>query len=242
MATKLWIKSPDPSKQCCDCAGKSGPCDSCCSLVIGDTAYDVPFANLTTAQAEMTNSIFSCFLCGNFQGSDVRARQSISISKSSTSLIIVDSLLDPNFFTNSDGEAPTSVSSSFAFDFIVKKGDIITIGVSAFMNQSFVLEPAIMFLNGTGKNQSYQGMGLTNFPLAPYPQLGNPFSFTVVEDGSYAGFFAVACGGTSNASKPMKGDVTWSFSSQKGISMCPIFVKYYDDKGKVKKLPCSYLP
>lgn len=29
--TKIWIKGPDPNKQCCGCEGKSGPCSSCCS-------------------------------------------------------------------------------------------------------------------------------------------------------------------------------------------------------------------
>ena len=27
---KVWLKSVDPSKQCCGCEGKSSPCDSCC--------------------------------------------------------------------------------------------------------------------------------------------------------------------------------------------------------------------
>lgn len=27
---KIWLKSVDPSKQCCGCEGKSGPCASCC--------------------------------------------------------------------------------------------------------------------------------------------------------------------------------------------------------------------
>lgn len=26
---KIWLKSPDPNKQCCGCEGKTGPCDSC---------------------------------------------------------------------------------------------------------------------------------------------------------------------------------------------------------------------
>jgi len=30
---KIWLKSPDPSKQCCGCEGKTGPCDSCSSCV-----------------------------------------------------------------------------------------------------------------------------------------------------------------------------------------------------------------
>lgn len=27
---KIWIKGPDSSRQCCECEGKSSPCDSCC--------------------------------------------------------------------------------------------------------------------------------------------------------------------------------------------------------------------
>ena len=26
---KIWLMNPDPSKQCCGCAGKKGPCDTC---------------------------------------------------------------------------------------------------------------------------------------------------------------------------------------------------------------------
>jgi hypothetical protein len=29
---KIWLKSPDPNKQCCDCSVKKGPCDFCCSF------------------------------------------------------------------------------------------------------------------------------------------------------------------------------------------------------------------
>lgn len=29
---KIWLKSPDPTKVCCECAGKTGPCDSCMKI------------------------------------------------------------------------------------------------------------------------------------------------------------------------------------------------------------------
>ena len=31
---KFWLKSVDPSKQCCGCEGKSSPCDNCCAIPI----------------------------------------------------------------------------------------------------------------------------------------------------------------------------------------------------------------
>lgn len=31
---KIWLKSVDPSRQCCGCEGKTGPCDSCCERQI----------------------------------------------------------------------------------------------------------------------------------------------------------------------------------------------------------------
>lgn len=43
MATpKIWLMGPDPSKQCCACGSKTGPCDSCSSC-LGEK-YNVDFA------------------------------------------------------------------------------------------------------------------------------------------------------------------------------------------------------
>lgn len=45
---KIWLRSPDPNKQCCGCEGKTGPCSYCC-LITGDfapTIKDVYLGNL----------------------------------------------------------------------------------------------------------------------------------------------------------------------------------------------------
>ncbi len=58
---KIWLKSVDPSHQCCGCEGKAGPCDSCCTfvkIISFPVAPDVQtsgpnigkFTNLTYAQ------------------------------------------------------------------------------------------------------------------------------------------------------------------------------------------------
>jgi len=33
---KIWLKSVDPSRQCCGCEGKTGPCSTCCSGILID--------------------------------------------------------------------------------------------------------------------------------------------------------------------------------------------------------------
>jgi hypothetical protein len=39
---KIWLKSVDPSKQCCPCDGKAGPCDTCClNKVIEKTNFSI---------------------------------------------------------------------------------------------------------------------------------------------------------------------------------------------------------
>lgn len=46
MATtpKIWLMGPDPSKQCCGCGSKTGPCDSCSTFVCSGERYNVDFA------------------------------------------------------------------------------------------------------------------------------------------------------------------------------------------------------
>lgn len=55
--------APDPAGVCCDCAGKTTPCDSCtsCTFYIPTDIDSSPaYSDLATAQAALANEVASC--------------------------------------------------------------------------------------------------------------------------------------------------------------------------------------
>ncbi len=84
---KIWLKSSDPSHQCCGCENKAGPCDNCCVNCIGI------FSSLAEAQAIMTivkSESFDClFNLGNNYPSEY---SSFSYSSIANTVSVIASL------------------------------------------------------------------------------------------------------------------------------------------------------
>lgn len=63
----LWILQPDAGGNCCDCTGRTEPCDSCtsptgceCALLI--PPFDPPYANYATAEAAIADYVADCVM------------------------------------------------------------------------------------------------------------------------------------------------------------------------------------
>lgn len=56
---KIWLKSPDPSHQCCGCESKTGPCDNCCvyTVPIGGEAQ---LNSLAEAEQRIVDCVYLC--------------------------------------------------------------------------------------------------------------------------------------------------------------------------------------
>ena len=97
---KIWLKNPDPSKQCCDCAGKSGPCDSCCSLDIG------PYSNIKDAKTALANQTKACLVYTRLNASQIK---SLGVTKATNSLKVSEELYD----LDAPVPFPTSCGTSY---------------------------------------------------------------------------------------------------------------------------------
>ncbi len=85
---KIWLKSVDPSHQCCGCEGKAGPCDSCCINLDPSS-----FGTLTQAQNFLSQFSVDCL---------AEAYQSVGATASLTNIgntinISVSQILDQEF-------------------------------------------------------------------------------------------------------------------------------------------------
>lgn len=61
----LWLLGPDPAGNCCDCTGRTGPCDTCgepaaCSCALEIPPFLSPYADYATAVTAITEQVESC--------------------------------------------------------------------------------------------------------------------------------------------------------------------------------------
>lgn len=74
--SKIWIKSPSPDGDCCDCSNQTGPCDSCgCFLTLPSYLINVstsPLSSLAAAQNLLDNNTVNCLVQSRLSDDDSR--------------------------------------------------------------------------------------------------------------------------------------------------------------------------
>lgn len=109
MATtpKIWLMGPDPTKQCCACGSKTGPCDSCFNC--SGERYNVDFAKWYVDTLFLTGVIPAhCFIAQNAADSNTITDKSVSISIDKTGPF------HNNVFTNRFSKGSGNANGSFA--------------------------------------------------------------------------------------------------------------------------------
>lgn len=94
---KIWIKSSDPSHRCCGCAGKTGPCSSCCITLLPNQLLEggPPYATRAIAQAHIDANTSSCAIAAmDIIAQDPHQRQSLSINPLVSGATFREVLLD----------------------------------------------------------------------------------------------------------------------------------------------------
>ena len=230
---KIWLKAPDPQGNCCDCAARANPCDSCqCAAYIPNPDYDgTTFSDLSEAQAVMAanqnsfgpeNASHSCSQYCPLNNASYIPSASRSCRLQSCFLLgdVVTNDCDCN--VTIDGSTPRSIA---IYTVQVKNTTDLTIGFNLVSHSSTVHSPNERFqidivnvANNTTYTYSTNTAGLT---------LSGSHIFSSIPAGTYN----IELLGDNTGTAFVVGDntvmdTTLTDATPSNMSLCAIVAKY----------------
>ena len=224
----LWLLGPDPAGTCCDCAGRTSPCDSCeepigcsCALLIPSplNPYESPFATVEEAQAALADFVASCI--AYFE--PVVDLDSFSADASTPNTLELDAVAsNPDF--NSGVEIWASISLKAASVLSVAY-TVSSTAVSGGDDQNFA-SVLLYKCDGTPvEAQSVSGTGT---------QTGTFTFAAITEDGEYL-IRCIAEGQDVDPSAATTCTASFTATSDDTIVINPV-IALYDDSGTTRQL------